>query len=86
MGPEPIRMRAGDVSRERAVSDVVEDIERTRVDLGLYLAEIDRRRHEALDWRLQLSRHRVAVTMTGAGLAVAAGFLVAAFLRRNRRS
>jgi hypothetical protein len=78
-------MRAGGVSRDRAVSDVVRDIERTRTDLGVYLAEIDRRRHEALDWRLQLRRHRLAVTLTGAGVAVAAGFVAAAFLRRMRR-
>lgn len=86
MGPEPVRMRAAVASRERAVSDVVQDIERTRNDLGVSLAEIDRRRHEALDWRLQLRRHRLAVTLTGAGLAAAAGFFVAAFLRRMRRS
>jgi hypothetical protein len=84
MGPEPIRMRTHDASRERPVSEVVQDIERTRNDLGVYFAEIDRRRHDALDWRLQLSRHRIAVTLVGAGAAAVVGLAVAAFLRRRK--
>ncbi|HSB62979.1 MAG TPA: hypothetical protein VLJ18_02390 [Thermoanaerobaculia bacterium] len=70
-------------SRERKVSEVVQDIERARSDLGAYLAEIDRRRHEALDWRLQLWRHRTAVTLVGAGLAAGLGMAIGAFVRRR---
>lgn len=83
MGPESIRMRAA-ASRERKASEVVQDIEKARADLGEYLAEIDRRRHEALDWRLQLRRHRTAVTLVGAGIAAGVGMAIAALLRKSR--
>lgn len=82
MAPESIRMRAL-ASRERKTSEVVQDVEKARADLGTYLAEIDRRRHEALDWRLQLRRHRTAVTLVGAALAAGVGLAVAAFVRRR---
>lgn len=82
MAPESIRMRAL-AARERKVSDVVQDIEKARADLGAYLAEIDLRRHEALDWRLQLRRHRTAVTLLGAGVAAGVGFAIATFVRRR---
>ena len=71
-------------SRERKASDVVQDIEKARADLGLYLAEIDRRRHEALDWRFQLRRHRTAVTLLGVGVAAGVGMAIAAFVRKRR--
>ncbi len=82
MAPQSIRMRA-DTSRERKASEVVQDIEKARSDLGAYLAEIDRRRHEALDWRLQLRRHRTAVTLVGAGLAAGLGLAIAVLVRRR---
>jgi hypothetical protein len=58
---------------ERALES---DIERLRGELDAMVDELDRRRHEAFDVRLQLRRHRglvvgvaaVAVLLTGAGL------------------
>jgi hypothetical protein len=52
------------------------DIGRLRQELGGLVGELDRRRHELLDVRLQVKRHAVAATVTGASLvAVAAGLV-----------
>lgn len=48
-------------------------VETTRAELADLLAELDRRRHEAFDLRLQLRRHRTAlavVALAAVGLAV----------------
>jgi hypothetical protein len=70
--------------RERPSSEVREDIEQRRADLGVYLAEIDRRRHDAFDWRLQLRRRRTAITLVCAGVAAAIGIAVGALAGRRR--
>lgn len=44
-------------------------IDATREELGTYLSELDRRRHEALDLKLQIRKH--PGVLIGAGVAVA---------------
>ncbi len=48
------------------------EIESIRGDLDVLVRELDRRRHEALDWRLQVRRHRrgIAVATGVAGVAL----------------
>jgi len=58
-------------------------VETTRAELTNLLAELDRRRHEAFDLRLQLRRHRTAlavVALAALGLAAASW----AYRRRHR--
>jgi len=66
---------------ERAIE---RDIGQLRGELDGIVNELDRRRHEAFDVRLQLRRHRTAVTTAGAILALVAvgGFVV---WRNSRR-
>jgi hypothetical protein len=63
--------------------EIERQIHAIRDDLDGLVGELDRRRHEALDWRLQASRHRrpllVAVGVVGVGIG---GY---ATLRRRRR-
>ncbi|HKC25171.1 MAG TPA: hypothetical protein VKF32_10540 [Thermoanaerobaculia bacterium] len=66
------------------VSAIRTEIEEIRDDLGTYISELDRRRHEALDFRLQLRRHRDLVLSVGVGLAAIAGALVAWRMRKPR--
>jgi len=58
-------------------------VETTRAELADLLAELDRRRHEAFDLRLQLRRHRTALAV----VALAAVGLVATswVYRRSHR-
>lgn len=58
-----------------------------RDELTGLVAELDRRRHELTDFKLQARRHVVGMTMTGAGLlASAAGFVWLSVWRSRRRS
>ena len=59
-----------------------------REELGGLVAELDRRRHELMDIKLQARRHALGATLTGVGLlASAAGFVwLGAWRARRRRT
>jgi hypothetical protein len=57
------------------------EIDALRTELDGLVDELDRRRHDALDWRLQLRKHRGAVAL-GAGALLA---ITALAVRRARR-
>jgi hypothetical protein len=61
------------------------DIDRLRGELGRLISELDRRRHEALDVRLQLRRHPLAAAVAVSAAALVLGGLVAVAVRRRRR-
>lgn len=56
-----------------------------RGELARLVAELDRRRHELFDVRLQTRRHALGVTLTGVGLLSAASGLVWLQIWRTRR-
>jgi len=59
-----------------------------REELGGLVAELDRRRHELMDIKLQARRHALGAALTGVGLlASAAGFVwLGAWRARRRRT
>ena len=58
-----------------------------RDELTGLVAELDRRRHELTDFKLQARRHAVGAALTGAGLLMsAAGFVWLSAWRRRQRS
>ena len=58
-----------------------------RDELAGLVAELDRRRHELTDFKLQARRHAVGAALTGAGLLMsAAGFVWLSAWRRRQRS
>lgn len=61
------------------------EIDRLRGELGRLVSELDRRRHEALDLRLQLRRHPLATVIAVSAAAVVVGGVVALALRQRRR-
>jgi hypothetical protein len=61
------------------------EISRLREELGELVGELDRRRHEALDVRLQVKRHALAATVTGLSVVAAAAGLVWLGAWRERR-
>jgi hypothetical protein len=66
--------------------DVIEkDIERMRGNLTVIVSELDRRRHELLDWRLQLKRHALAIGLAAGGIALVVGGSIALLMKRRRR-
>ncbi len=69
--PEDVRRVSGEI-------DVL------RRDLGSIVAELDRRRHELLDVRLQARRHPVVVVVAAGGAALLVGGLVALAIRQSR--
>ncbi len=69
--PEDVRRVSGEI-------DVL------RRDLGSIVAELDRRRHEMLDVRLQARRHPVVVVIAAGGAALVVGGLVALAIRQSR--
>lgn len=75
---------AADTPRE-AVRLLEGQITGLRDELGQLVAELDRRRQEALDVRLQVRRHKREIALTGAMLAGMAVGFVWVTVRRNRR-
>jgi hypothetical protein len=55
-----------------------------RQDLGSIVSELDRRRRELLDVRLQMRRHPMVVVAAGGAAALLLGAAVALLLRQRR--
>jgi hypothetical protein len=72
----------GSAARVRELDQETGAVRRQLDDL---LAELDRRRHEALDWRLQVRRHGRALALAAGGIAAAATLVVALYRMRARR-
>lgn len=69
----------------RAAGLLERDITELRDGLGAMVDELDRRRREAMDLRLQLRRHPVAAAVAGGVVVVAVGGAVALLVRGARR-
>jgi len=75
-----------DVSPRASTRQLEGEIATLRDELATLVAELDRRRHELMDLRLQARRHVVGTTLTGVGLlASAAGFVWLGARRARRR-
>jgi hypothetical protein len=78
---------AGSPPRVQKLGDEIEEV---RGRLDALADELDRRRHAALDWRLQLRRHALGLTMTALAVVVIAagvawrGRVLSAIPRRRR--
>ena len=60
------------------------EIDSIRGELDVLVRELDRRRHQALDWRLQLRRHQRELSIAGIAGGVAVLVLVGWSIRRRR--
>jgi hypothetical protein len=62
------------------------DVDRIRNNIGELIRELNYRRHEAFDLKLQFQRHAARVILAGAAMfAVVAGAIVLAVARRRRQ-
>ena len=84
MGQGTTRLNNTNGSSAR-VRELGNETEGVRRQLDELVMELDRRRHQAFDWRLQVRRHARALALLGAGLIVVVGSGVAAAMARNRR-
>jgi hypothetical protein len=74
-----------EISPREAVRQLDGEIARLREELSGLVAELDRRRHEALDIKLQVKRHGLQTALTAAALlTVGAGFVWLAAWRQRR--
>ena len=66
--------------------EIEREVEQIRGNLDPVLKELDVRRHELTDWRLQLRRHGPKLARVGAGIAgvIAAVQVVKRFRKRRR--
>ncbi len=62
------------------------EIEDARDGLGFYVTELDRRRHEALDLKLQLGKHKALAIGVGVATVCAAAGAVAGVVRSRRKA
>jgi hypothetical protein len=81
--PAPREERETPQQRAREIEGEIDDIRRS---LDRDLSELDKRRHEATDWRLQLHRHPRLVAGVGIGVLAVVGGLVAVSVARHRRA
>jgi hypothetical protein len=76
-----------EISPREAVRQLDGEIARLREELSGLVAELDRRRHEALDIKLQVKRHGLKTAITAAAvLTVGGGFVWLAAWRPRRRA
>jgi hypothetical protein len=68
------------------VSRVSGEIELLRSEIGNLVGELDRRRHELFDLRLQAKRHPVGLAIAAAGAALIVGGLIALAVRSRREA
>ena len=71
--------------READVGRVAGEIDVLRTELGGLVAELDRRRHEAFDLRLQASKHPVLVAAVATVTALVVGGVLALLVRDARQ-
>jgi hypothetical protein len=80
----PVTRKERETPKERA-REIEGEIDDIRRSLDRDLSELDKRRHEATDWRLQLRRHPRMVAALGIGALALAGGLVAVSIAKRRR-
>jgi ferric-dicitrate binding protein FerR (iron transport regulator) len=66
-------------------AELEHQIEDLRAELGALVQELDRRRHDAFDLRLQLRRHAGAIAIVGGSLALIVARRVWIVRRRRAR-
>jgi hypothetical protein len=77
--------RAVSLPPREAARQLESEIAAVREELSALVAELDRRRHEAFDVKLQVRRHGLELALTGAALVAAASGFVWLRSRRSRR-
>lgn len=65
---------------------IAAEIEALRGDMGRILSELDRRRHDLLDPRIQLRRHPAIAVGAGVAAAALGGTIALLILKRRRQS
>jgi hypothetical protein len=75
-------------SERREVEQLEQDVDRIRGHIGTLVRELNHRRHEAFDLKLQFRRHAGRVVLVGVAVValVAGGIAYAAARMRRRRS
>jgi len=63
--------------------EIEEEIDSLRADIDRLVSELDRRRHAALDWRAQLSRHAGKLAIAGGAVVVLVAVRISARRRRQ---
>ena len=84
MGEGTTRIAASNGSSAR-VRELGNETEAVRRQLDDLVMELDRRRHRAFDWRLQLKSHARAIAVTGIALATAIAIAATVASARRRR-
>jgi hypothetical protein len=77
--------RAVSLPPREAARQLESEIAAVREELSALVAELDRRRHEAFDVKLQVRRHGLELALTGVALVAAASGFVWLRSRRSRR-
>ena len=67
------------------VRELGNETDAMRRQLDELVMELDRRRHELFDWRLQLRRHARALALIAGGIVVVVGIGVGVSVARSRR-
>jgi hypothetical protein len=81
-GTNRIAQSNGSPARVRELGNETDAVRRQLDELVM---ELDRRRHELFDWRLQMRRHARALALIAGGIIVVVGMGVGVSMARSRR-
>jgi hypothetical protein len=73
-----------DTDPTEKVERLKKDIDAIRGNLGGLIGELDRRRHDAFNLRLQLQRHALPVIIAGTALLAVVGLAIAVGVKRRQ--
>ena len=85
MDEESTRLKPEEPEPAVEVNRLRTEIAATRHELGTYISELDRRRHEALDLKLQFQKHPGVVIGAGVAMAAAVAGAIAMVVRARRQ-
>lgn len=85
MGEGTARVNGNGAAEPKAPREIEREIEHLRTRLDRSLAELDRRRHELTDVRLQMRKHPRVFIGAGAAVALVVGGMAFAIWRSRKR-
>jgi hypothetical protein len=85
MGATTVDLTGSDETGDNDPAELEREVEDIRDNIDGIVSELDRRRHELFDWRMQLRKHALLFAAVGAGCLLGLGLTITLGVVRRRR-